>query len=107
MPRWTRFDWDAGNLAKCQQHGVTIDEIEDVFRSDPFLGPDDKHSVAEQRYVAIGFNGQGRPIFVVFTLRLDGDIERVRPVSVRYMHRKEIRRYEHLWRTENPPTSDR
>ena len=26
-----RLNWDAGNLAKCQKHGVSIEEIADLF----------------------------------------------------------------------------
>jgi uncharacterized DUF497 family protein len=88
------FEWDAGNLTKCQKHGVSAAEMEALFASDPRVGRDEKHSEAEDRYVAIGRNRAGRPIFVVFTLRLIGGRELVRPVSARYMHRKEIERYE-------------
>jgi hypothetical protein len=42
----------------------------------------------ERRTIAFG-NGAGRWIFCVFTWRDD----RIRPVSVRYMHEKEVRRY--------------
>jgi uncharacterized DUF497 family protein len=37
---------------------------------------------------------------------LDEGGELVRPISARYMHRKEIRRYEHLWRQEGPSPQD-
>jgi uncharacterized DUF497 family protein len=33
----SRFDWDEGNLAKCQDHGVTIAEIEHALDDDPFF----------------------------------------------------------------------
>ena len=93
MPTLSRFDWDAGNLAKCQKHGVSIEEIETVFVSGPDVGRDEKHSIDEDRYVAIGRNRAGRPIFVIFVLRAVGGVQLVRPVSARYMHRKEIERY--------------
>lgn len=39
------FDWDAGNWAKCQKHGVSIGEIEALFRSDTLdIEADDAHS---------------------------------------------------------------
>ena len=94
MAKLYAFDWDAGNLAKCLKHGVSAAEIEALFISGPRVGRDEKHSELEDRYVAIGRNGAGRPIFVVFTLRSMGTKEFVRPVSARYMHRKEIERYE-------------
>lgn len=95
-----RFDWDAGNLAKCQKHGVTLDEIETLFDTDPFMSPDEAHSEAEDRFVAVGPNRTGRPILVVFTIRVVDGAEVVRPVSARYMHRKEIEKYEKSRRSE-------
>lgn len=88
------FDWDDGNGAKCQKHGVTISEIEDVFRYAHNLAPDVAHSTAETRYLAIGSGAGSRPIFVIFTLREIGENTLIRPISARYMHRKEIENYE-------------
>ena len=90
----SRYEWDGGNFAKCQSHGVTIAEIEYVLDGDPFIGPDYEHSGLEDRNFAVGFNRSGRPIFVVFTMRMSGEREMVRPLSARYMHRKEVSRYE-------------
>ena len=74
MALTSRFDWDAGNLAKCQAHGVTTIEIEHVLDNDPYLVPDYDHSQNEDRNIAVGLNPSGRPVFVVFTLRvLEGD----------------------------------
>ncbi len=83
------FDWDEGNRAKCQKHGVPIVEIESVF-SARVLIVDDPGSEAEPRFRAIGSTATGRSAFVVFTRR--GNL--IRPISARYMHRKEIVRYE-------------
>ncbi len=102
----SRFDWDVGNLAKCQQHGVTTVEIEHVLESDPFLVPDHKHSENEDRSIAVGLNRTGRPVFIVFTLRVVDGRELVRPLSARYMHRKEIEIYEQLWRPKGPEVQD-
>jgi uncharacterized DUF497 family protein len=88
------FDWDAGNLTKCQKHGVTIDEIETLLRGDPRIAPDLKHSGSEPRSVAIGRNNQGRAVFVVFTIRVRSGRTLIRPLSSRYMHNKEIEGYE-------------
>ncbi len=96
----SRFEWDAGNLDKCQRHGVTIAEIEYVLANAPFLVPDYAHSQIEDRHIAVGANRIGRLVFVIFTLRLSDGNELVRPVSARYMHRKEIDRYDKLWRQE-------
>ena len=104
--RRARFDWDSGNLAKCQKHGVSLSEIELVLGSGPFIAPDPAHSEHEARFLAIGRNRVGRPIFVIFTLRLVDDEEHVRPVSARYMHAKEIKRYESLWKSQGPGAED-
>ena len=106
MDAASRYEWNAGNLAKCQTHGVTIAEIEHVLDSDPFLAPDHRHSELETRNIAVGPNGSGRPIFVIFTNRIADGRELVRPISARYMHRKEIERYAKLWRTEGTNTED-
>ena len=34
------FDWDAANRAKCQKHGVSIAEIEEVFHGAVSVFPD-------------------------------------------------------------------
>jgi uncharacterized DUF497 family protein len=88
------FDWDSGNIEKCQKHGVTLAEIEEVFAR-AVLVLDDPFDVSlERRFRAIGTTAGGRHIFVVFTLRSD----QLRPLSARYMHDKEVKQYE----TDNP-----
>jgi uncharacterized DUF497 family protein len=103
----SRCEWDAGNLVKCQKHGVTIAEIEQVLDGDPFLYPDYDHSQIEERNIAVGTNGNGRLIIVIFTLRMSDGREWVRPISARYMHRKEIEKYDQLRRQEGPSSADR
>ena len=88
------FDWDEGNRGKCQTHGVTIAEIEALFRHPHHLAPDEVHSGAETRFLAIGKGEGPRPIFVAFTLREIGGTAFIRRISARYMHRKEIEHYE-------------
>ena len=84
------FEWDRGNRHKCQKHGVSIREIEYLFSNTPCVAPDIAHSQAEERFLAIGRTEEGRALFVVFTLR--GPL--IRPLSARYMHAAEVRRYE-------------
>jgi hypothetical protein len=88
------FDWDAGNLQKCQKHGVSIGEIEALLSSDPGVAPDPDHSAQEDRFIAVGRNSTGRPLFVAFTFRMKDGHRLIRPVSARYMHKKEIVGYE-------------
>jgi len=88
------FEWDEGNLAKCQTHGVSIAEIESIFARPVIILPDDGHSVVEPRYKAIGEGATGRKVFLVFALRERDGARFIRPIGARYMHRKEIDRYE-------------
>ena len=88
------FDWDRGNRVKCQKHGVSIEDVEYLMKSGPRIVPDVEHSRREDRFIAVGRSLKGRPMFVAFTLR-EKDGERfIRPVSARYMHKKESERYE-------------
>jgi uncharacterized protein len=89
------FDWDEANRAKCQKHGVSITEIEHVLgNAETYLVPDVKNSDIEPRFIAIGRNASGRFTFVIFTLREVRNRTLWRPISARYMHKKEIARYE-------------
>ena len=88
------FDWEAGNLAKCQQHGVSVAEIEWALTHEPLIAPDAAHSAAEQRWIAVGRSQVLRAMYVAFTLRVREGLTLVRPVSARYMHAKELKRYE-------------
>uniref|UniRef100_Q07QR0 BrnT family toxin n=1 Tax=Rhodopseudomonas palustris (strain BisA53) TaxID=316055 RepID=Q07QR0_RHOP5 len=88
------FDWDHGNRAKCRKHGVTPAEIESLFHRAVSVVPDPAHSASEERFKAIGATDAGRMVFVVFTLRQRRDVTLIRPISARYMHRKEIAHYE-------------
>jgi uncharacterized DUF497 family protein len=88
------FDWDDGNTDKCQQHGVSLASTEAVFRRVMAVYPDPAHSSAEQRFHAIGTTEAGRHVFIVFVLRERNGSTFIRPISARYMHRKEVRHYE-------------
>ena len=90
------FDWDSGNLPKCLNHGVSLAEIEALFAGDVYL-VDEKNDGQETRSLACGTVNE-RWVFCVFVWRGD----RIRPVSVRYMHEKEVRRYaEEISRLQN------
>lgn len=59
--RVSGYDWDDGNRKKCQQHGGSIAEIEALFVQPVRIAPDPKHSVAEDRLIAVGRTRAGRP----------------------------------------------
>jgi uncharacterized DUF497 family protein len=88
------FEWNEGNWPKCAKHGVTRTQIQSMFGQSPAVYPDPAYSTAEERFLAIGTSGNGHFLFVAFTLRVRGQGVLIRPVSARYMHRKEIEHYE-------------
>ncbi|HQS02346.1 MAG: hypothetical protein B7Y07_11255 [Halothiobacillus sp. 24-54-40] len=90
--RITGFDWDEGNWPKCGKHGVSREEIEQVLLGTPAILPDAHPD--EPRMRAIGKTAAGRYVFLVFMLRKVGAITRLRPISARFMHQKEINHYE-------------
>ncbi len=88
------FDWDRGNWPKCGKHGVTREEIEQVFRLSPAVYPDPDHSHEEQRFLAIGPQAKERWVFIAFTIRRKDERKLIRPISARYMHDKEVQHHE-------------
>jgi uncharacterized protein len=89
------FEWDEGNWPKCGKHGASKNEIEGMLLDQPSTYLDPDHSAEEQRYRAIGVAPSGRFLLVAFTLRGEEPDTRLRPISARYMHLKEVRRYGH------------
>jgi uncharacterized DUF497 family protein len=88
------FDWDEGNIEKCQRHGVSIDEIELLFSNLLGVVPDIAHSKLERRFQAMGRLKTGKCIFVAFTWRYKSEQAVIRPISARYMHKEEFEIYE-------------
>ncbi len=86
------FEWDTGNLDKSyEKHGVTAKEVEEVFvAKGSYVVPDLKHSQKEARFIILGKNNDGVNLFVVFTFRG----EKIRVISARRMHKKEVVSYE-------------
>ena len=92
--RFSGFEWDDGNWPKCSKHGVTRAEIEQLFTS-ARVAPDLLHSQQETRYIAVGRNQSGRAMFVAFAIKqAQGGLDLIRPISARFMHDKEVKRYE-------------
>lgn len=88
----TEFEWDNGNWPKCGKHGVSREEIEQVLSGEPTVMADP--ALDEPRMRAIGKTQAGRYLFLVFMLREIENQTKLRPISARYMHRKEIEHYE-------------
>lgn len=92
--RISGFDWDDGNRAKCQKHGLSMTEIEDIFTNGVSVAPEAKHSSEEDSFIAVGKTNTGRPAFVGFTIRVKNSRRFIRPVTARFMHAKEVAAYE-------------
>lgn len=84
------FDWDPGNIAKRQKHGISLVEIESVFRAPVLILNGKAHAELVRRFWATGTTATGRKAFIAFAMRGG----RVRPISARFMRAKEIERYE-------------
>jgi len=85
------FDWDDGNFMKNREkHHVFWWECEQIFFNEPVVFPDEKHSLGEKRFYALGRTYNGRMLFVSFTIRK----KNIRVISARDANRKEKRVYE-------------
>lgn len=89
--RVVEFEWDKWNLDKSYvKHGITPKETEEVFiGEESFVLPDIKHSQKEERFIIVGRSLGGVNLFVVFAFRG----KKVRVISARRMHRKEVLKY--------------
>lgn len=92
--RITGFDWDEGNARKStRKHAVSQAEAEQIFLNEPLLILlDERHSLTEVRFHALGTTDDGRRLHITFTLREKATLIRI--ISARDMHRKEKARYE-------------
>ena len=86
------FDWDDGNWPKCGKHGVSREEIEQVLLGEPMVMADPHPE--EPRMRAVGKTNLGRYVFLVFMIREVQKTKKLRPISARYKHQKEIEQYE-------------
>lgn len=87
------FDWDDGNREKCSKHGLSVESIENFFLGKIQIVGDPRHSYREQRYIAVGLAANSKPMFVGFTYREKEEKLLIRPISARYMHEKEAKKY--------------
>ena len=93
-----RFEWDeTKNRLNKKDHGVTFDEILEVFDDPAFLeGYDWEHSKKEERYYGIGCLSNILYIIVFYTLR-----ERIRIISARRADKDEKERYDDYFKKIN------
>lgn len=80
------FDWDEKNENHILEHGVTISEAEEaILLYRPFY-----QRGRENKYIAYVITGEGRYLFIVFTVKGGGYI---RVITARDMTKKEKRYY--------------
>lgn len=91
LPKIVAFEWDQGNQHKNKlKHNVDVKECEEVFCNQAVFFHDDKHSQAEERYVAFGKTNYARLLTIVFTIRGN----KIRVISARDQNRAERIAYE-------------
>jgi uncharacterized protein len=86
------FDWDPNKAtSNLRRHNVSFGEAATIF-SDPLSTtvPDPDHSLAEDRFITVGFSHRGRLLMVAHTERGD----RIRIISARELTRTERVQYE-------------
>ena len=86
-----KLEWDPQKAASLAKHGVSFEEAASVF-GDPLgrIADDPRHSVAEERFVLLGFSRERRVVAVMFTERS----EAIRLISARRATLGERREYE-------------
>jgi uncharacterized DUF497 family protein len=82
------FEWDKGNLRKVTRR-MSIETAEAAFIGNPRIRFDHEHSRIEERWFLIN-KVMEKWIFLVFTVRK----EVIRIISSRFMHAKEVKKYE-------------
>jgi uncharacterized DUF497 family protein len=88
------FDWDDGNLGKALRHGITDEEIEQVFFNHPIPDRQAHNSPTEHRWRALGETDDGRRLRVIFTFRTYNSERLVRPITALVMDQVQRRLYE-------------
>jgi uncharacterized DUF497 family protein len=87
------YDWNDSNREKLKKHGIGAFDIEDFFAScNPFIYADLSHSSVESRFIAFDLY-KNRNMYVVFTFRAMDGLLKIRVISARYAHSKEIGKF--------------
>ena len=88
--KW-ELDLDDGNRVKLCKHGLTLAMIKTFFAGNPVYIEDPGHSLEEDRYIAFGVVDR-RFVFVAFTLRINSQKIKIRPISARFARAGEMRK---------------
>jgi len=84
------FEWDPAKAAmNRRKHGVSFEEAETVFAIAPRIAFDDFHSVAEDRFIALGPSNRSRVLYVSHIYRGG----RIRIIMARAATKRERKHY--------------
>ena len=78
------FDWDDFNSIKVKER-IPLVVIEELFKNNVFIREDNRHSLSEQRFIAMGEVNK-RIVFTAYTIRKKGTETLIRVISGRYVH---------------------
>ncbi len=86
------FEWDLVKATiNTLKHSVSFEEASSIFDAERIVvKPDSKHSLIEERKLALGPSNENRLLVVVFTERTP----KIRIISARRANRKETEQYE-------------
>lgn len=86
------FDWDEANRFKSwKKHKISYNECEEVFFNAPLrIIHDEKHSINEKRFLALGKTNRAKQLMISFTIRKN----KLRVISARIQNKKERNEYE-------------
>ncbi|PIP52090.1 hypothetical protein COX09_03480 [Candidatus Beckwithbacteria bacterium CG23_combo_of_CG06-09_8_20_14_all_47_9] len=89
--RVKKFDWDKGNVEKnLVKHKVDFREAEEIFFNKKIkFYPDWKHSIKEDRFIALGVTNKSRKLTIIFTKRKN----EIRIISARDQNKRERKQY--------------
>lgn len=81
------FDWDEGNRRKILKR-MPLDVAMSAFLGEPAVFFDHKHADDEPRWFLIN-RVENRYVTLIFTVRN----KKIRIISARYMHKREVKKY--------------
>jgi len=89
--RVKKFDWDKGNVDKnLVKHKVDFREAEEIFFNKKIKFYHDwKHSIKEDRFIALGVTNKSRKLTIIFTKRKN----EIRIISARDQNKRERKQY--------------
>ena len=90
------FEWDENkNEINKRKHLISFEEAKTVFYDDnALLIPDPDHSIAEERFILLGFSAKARMLIVCHCYRQSESVIRI--ISARQANSREARQYNEM-----------